>query len=161
MRIVDRGVKRMTKKQKFEDIQNIFVEKGIRMTPTRKEVIDVFIQNEGHMNAEEVYNRTTSKKLGLATVYRTIEILKSNGIIKELFVNGERLFELSATDNSRFHIHFSCNQCGRLEEYNGVLLLNHLVNLKRIVERDWENEVEDMSIVLKGTCKTCLEFKSE
>ncbi|MBN2898827.1 MAG: transcriptional repressor [Clostridia bacterium] len=143
--------------QRYEEILRIFEDKDIRMTSTRKAVVDVFINHGGHMNAEEVYRRTESEKIGLATVYRTIEILKANGIIKELFVNGERLFELGARDNSRFHIHFSCNRCGRLEEYNGALLLNHLVNLKRIVERDWENEVEDMRIVLQGTCKTCLE----
>lgn len=145
----------MVNRQMFHEIEAVFKDKGIRMTPTRRAVIEVFINYDEHMNAEVVYNRTNHKKLGLATVYRTLEILKSNDIIKEIFVNGERLYELALENNRRFHIHFSCTSCGKLEEYTDIMLLNHTVSLKKLIERDWDHKVDDMNIVMKGICKDC------
>jgi Fe2+ or Zn2+ uptake regulation protein len=149
----------MTNTQKFDQIKNIFLKKSIRMTPARKEIVNVFLDNDGHMNAEDVYNKADRKKIGLATVYRTLEILKTNNIIKDIFINGEHLYELAMDDDKKFHFHFSCSSCGKLQEYNNVMLSNHIIAIKNHLEQNMDNDVLDMCIVMKGICKSCKKQK--
>ena len=55
--------------------------------------------------------------LNLATVYRTLRLLSSMGLLQELELpEGGRRYEL-ATDSHRHHHHLVCVRCGRTEEF--------------------------------------------
>jgi Fur family ferric uptake transcriptional regulator len=58
---------------------------GYRMTPQREMILDA-IHREGHVTADEIYQRVCAKTpaINLATVYRTLELLKALGIVNAI-----------------------------------------------------------------------------
>ena len=102
--------------------------RGQRLTPQRQRVLALFerIGEGSHLSAEEVHQRLLGdqERVSLATVYRTLRLLSSMGLLQELELpEGGRRFEL-ASDSHRDHHHLVCVRCGRTEEFEntGVLI---------------------------------------
>jgi Fur family ferric uptake transcriptional regulator len=78
-----------------------------------------------HLSAEEVHLRLVrgQERVSLATVYRTLRLLSSMGLLQELELpEGGRRFEL-AGDAHRDHHHLLCVRCGRTEEFESAAVL--------------------------------------
>lgn len=102
-------------------------DRGQRLTPQRERVLSLFARiGEGtHLSAEEVHRRlqNAQERVSLATVYRTLRLLSTMGLLQELELpEGGRRFEL-ASGSHREHHHLVCVRCGRTEEFeNGAVL---------------------------------------
>lgn len=127
-----------------------------RMTRQRQVILDVMQEAEGeHLTAEEVLlaARRQSPRLGIATVYRTLERLASLGIIyKSRFDEGKHRYEM-ADAGQHHHHHIQCVGCGRIFELAEGLL------------DDIENEVNQQGFVVINHRLTiyamCPQCKSE
>ncbi|SBO41787.1 Ferric uptake regulation protein [Cyanobium sp. NIES-981] len=102
-------------------------DRGQRLTPQRQRVLALFERiGEGtHLSAEEVHQRLlkAQERVSLATVYRTLRLLSSMGLLQELELpEGGRRFEL-AGDTHRDHHHLVCVRCGRTEEFENTAVL--------------------------------------
>ena len=65
----------------------------------------------------------SEERVSLATVYRTLRLLSSMGLLQELELpEGGRRFEL-ASDAHRDHHHLVCVRCGRTEEFENSAVL--------------------------------------
>jgi Fur family ferric uptake transcriptional regulator len=72
-----------------------------------------------HPTAAELYEvaRRHMPKISLGTVYRNLELLASNGVIKKLeFGGGEARFDGDTTK----HYHARCIHCGRVDDVCGL-----------------------------------------
>ena len=102
-------------------------DRGQRLTPQRQRVLSLFERiGEGtHLSAEDVHQSLlrARERVSLATVYRTLRLLSSMGLLQELELpEGGRRFELTG-DTHRDHHHLVCIRCGRTEEFeNGAVL---------------------------------------
>ena len=58
---------------------------GLKMTDQRRLIVRVLSESEDHPDVEMVYNRVVKldKKIGIATVYRTIKLFEENNIIEK------------------------------------------------------------------------------
>ncbi len=85
-------------------------QRGYRMTPQRLALIRSIASNEGHPNAADIYTSVKDQypTMSLATVYKTIELLKDLDEIIEI-----NLHDVSHYDgNKPFpHLHIICNNC--------------------------------------------------
>ncbi|PAB60420.1 Fur family transcriptional regulator [Anaeromicrobium sediminis] len=144
-------------KNKFEIIQDLLNEKQIHMTNQRREIIEIFLNHTGHFRAEEIHQLVKNKKIGLATVYRTIEILKNNDIIEEIYVGKNRYYELKLFSEKRLHIHFQCDKCCKIYDYDKTNVILDLINLRNLVEDEYKVEVNNLKMILNGTCENCRE----
>ncbi len=102
-------------------------DRGQRLTPQRQRVLDLFerIGEGSHLSAEEVHLRLvrSQERVSLATVYRTLRLLSSMGLLQELELpEGGRRYEL-AGDAHRDHHHLVCVRCGRTEEFESGAVL--------------------------------------
>jgi Fur family ferric uptake transcriptional regulator len=62
-------------------------------------------------------------RVSLATVYRTLRLLSSMGLLQELELpEGGRRFELAGATH-RDHHHLVCVRCGRTEEFESAAVL--------------------------------------
>lgn len=87
-------------------------EQGLRITPQRIAILGTIIDSKEHLSAEEIYNQIHDQypMIGLATVYKTIALLKEMGEITELsFRNQVARYEIHDTPD---HPHFICTGCG-------------------------------------------------
>lgn len=115
----------------------------------------VLLDNEkDHLSVEEVYMLVKRKfpHLGLATVYRTLELLCELHIVQKMnFGDGVARYDLRDDDHMHMHHHLICNVCGKLEEIKD----DWLVELEARVAREYGFSVTDHRLDFKGTYNSC------
>ena len=94
-------------------------DRGFKVTPQRLAIYDVLSKTKAHPSAEMIFNELQPlyPTMSLATVYKTIEILRELDLIQVLNV-GEDSFRYDAVTYS--HPHVSCCKCGRVEDVMGI-----------------------------------------
>jgi Fur family ferric uptake transcriptional regulator len=102
--------------------------RGQRLTPQRQRVLSLFerIGEGSHLSAEEVHLRLlrADERVSLATVYRTLRLLSSMELLRELELpEGGRRFELASEDDHRDHHHLVCVGCGHTAEFESKAVL--------------------------------------
>lgn len=111
-----------------ETLKTCLHDRGQRLTPQRQRVLALFehIGVGSHLSAEEVHQSLLAQKerVSLATVYRTLRLLSSVGLLQELELpEGGRRYEL-ADDAHRDHHHLVCVRCGHTEEFENAAVLS-------------------------------------
>ena len=101
--------------------------RGQRLTPQRQRVLDLFERTGAghHLSAEDVHQQLLrgDSRVSLATVYRTLRLLTTMDLLRELELpEGGKRFEL-ATENDDDHHHLICVACGRTEEFESPEVL--------------------------------------
>ena len=108
------------------DLREKLSERGYKMTPQRKEILKIFVEKGGHMSAEDVYSvlRENDSEIGLATVYRALDLLSELGILVRLdFGDGCARYELNTADPKlHHHHHLICLKCKKVIEFEEDLL---------------------------------------
>lgn len=87
-------------------------QQGLRYTQQRSRIAEVFLADDGHLSAEELYERLRSEKIdvGQATVYRTLKHLCAAGLARELnFDDGIVRYE--SYHGGQHHDHLICEVC--------------------------------------------------
>ena len=95
-----------------------------RLTNQREAVLEVMIANQGkHLSAEEVLQEARIKHpvIGIATVYRTLDILANMGILTKNMFGEKFRYELCDHDRHQHH-HIVCLSCGSISEVQEDLL---------------------------------------
>lgn len=124
--------------------------RGYRMTPQREMILDA-IHDEGHVTADKVYRRVCAKTpaINLATVYRTLELLKELGIVTAIDTGeGCILYELASEQP---HHHLVCEGCGHTLELDRDVLLP----LEDELCKRYGFTVNFNHLALFGTCPKC------
>ncbi|MGF7057389.1 Fur family transcriptional regulator [Brassicibacter mesophilus] len=142
-------------KNKAEKLYDVLRRKGIRLTYQRKEILSIFIKSQEHLKPEDVYDLVKDKGIGIATVYRTIEMLKESEIIKEITIAKTRYYELKMFGEKCMHIHFKCDICGTVYDCDNIKLGLKVIALRDYTETLYDVEVKDLTITMNGICKDC------
>ena len=104
----------------MEGIKKKLQEEGFKLTPQRQATVAILLEKEDdHLSAEAIYMLVKRKypDIGLATVYRTLEILTDLNITyRVVFDDGLARYDLKRDESNRFHHHLLCNKCGNIEE---------------------------------------------
>ncbi len=93
-------------------------EQGLKATAQRDDIAQVFFSTTRHISVEELYNevRRVNSRVGYATVYRTLKLLKECGLAEERhFADGQARFE--NIEDQHHHDHLICERCGRIVEF--------------------------------------------
>jgi Fur family transcriptional regulator, peroxide stress response regulator len=98
-----------------QSVTALLREKGFKVTPQRLAIYDVLYNTTEHPSAEVIFNQLQSHypTMSLATVYKTIEILREIGLVQVLNV-GEDSFRYDA--NTENHPHVRCMVCKRVDD---------------------------------------------
>ncbi len=93
---------------------------GKRITPQRKLVLGILAKANTHLDAQDIYERGRRQDvyLSLATVYRTLALLKEANLIHELHLDDEHHhYELASKED---HSHLICLGCGLVIEVDNA-----------------------------------------
>lgn len=144
-----------------ETLKNSLKNKGYKLTPQRRAIVDVIIKNEGkHLTIEELYDcvKYECPEIGLATVYRTIQLLEEIGIICKFDLDdGCSRYELVHAEENHQHHHLICTECGKVTEVQEDLL----ENLEHDIEQKYHFKIKNHSVKFYGICSECLEKAKE
>jgi Fur family ferric uptake transcriptional regulator len=129
-------------------------EKGIRLTRQRRILLDVLENAPGHVNARELMRlaRQRDATLNRATVYRTLSLLKAEGLIDELdllHLEGEEHFYERRRQED--HAHIGCPGCGKILELETDLV----ASLKAEVRQRTGFQPDSIRIEVRALCPDC------
>lgn len=142
---------------RIERIKKQLHAKSYKLTPQRESTLRVLLEREkDHLSAEDIflYVKEKSPDIGLATVYRTLELLSELDIVDKInFGDGVSRYDLRKEGAKHFHHHLVCMDCGAVEE----IVEDLLEDVEQIIERDWSFQVKDHRLTFHGICKQCQE----
>ena len=153
----------MKNKFSIEDLKKLLQEKGYKMTEQRREILQIFLDqpSEHHLSAEDVHGilRSNKSEIGLATVYRSLELLGSLGILLKIeFGDGCTRYELNTTDpNLHRHHHLICVKCHKVIEFAE----DKLDELEAEIAKKSGFEILNHEVKFFGYCKECRESEED
>lgn len=102
----------------LEELKRFLSKKGLRYTKQREAILIEFLKAKGHLSAEELYKRVSKnfERIGFATVYRTLNLLKRSGLIAEKSF-GKGISRFEKCGKKSHHDHFICEKCGLIIEF--------------------------------------------
>ena len=128
--------------------------RGVRLTRQRKLLLDLIDGSGEHLDAEQLYQLAKEKdpKINRVTVYRTLKLLKSGGLVDELDLmhhkGDQHYYE---TRLKQEHAHIICLRCGRIEEYFG----GPLQNMREQIEAQFGFQIIIARTEVGGYCAHC------
>jgi len=124
---------------------------GKRATSQRRLLLDLILQNEGHLDADELYRRAREQEstISLSTVYRNLKLFKELGLVDELhFAEAHHHYEAKAPAQ---HHHLVCLGCGKVIEFTSPLT----ERMKSQIQRENDFTVTGTEVRMKGYCARC------
>lgn len=147
--------------ERIEKIKQQLQSQAYKLTPQREATVRVLLENEqDHLSAEDVYMlvKTKAPEIGLATVYRTLELLSELNVVEKInFGDGVARYDLRRDGNHHHHHHLICVQCGNVEE----IMEDWLLPLEEKLEKEFQFTVIDHRLDFQGICKNCQENKDK
>lgn len=132
---------------------------GLRMTRQRAALLRILEEADLHMDAATLLERARQEvDIDRATVYRTLEALKKNGLIDELdlmHLRGEMHYFEART--RREHFHLACLCCGEIREMEHPLF----DALKIAIEQTKGFTVTTARLEVGGTCAACQQKQAQ
>lgn len=137
----------------IEDIRKKFSDKGLKITPQRVVILEAIYKLNNHPTADNIieYIRKSHPNIATGTVYKVLETLVENGLIKKVTTDKDIMRYDGILEN---HHHLYCSECNLIEDYKDKelddLLQNHFKNnnIKGF-------KIEDIVLQIRGTFNKC------
>ncbi|MCG2713916.1 MAG: transcriptional repressor, partial [Candidatus Omnitrophica bacterium] len=98
---------------------------GYRLTIGREAILEVLAKSERHLSAEDIYMKIHPRhpNIGLTTIYRTLDVLSSLGMVYKLdFGDGRARYEFAeGPKGAHHHHHLVCTDCNRVIDYTDFI----------------------------------------
>lgn len=125
---------------------------GHRSGGARQEVLTLLARQDCVLSAQEIHDRLRAgdRAVGLASVYRALELLTSLKLVHRIEVDGVACFE-PADPSGEHHHHAICDRCGRMSAFEDS-------ELERLIDAVGERlgyRVDGHDVVLRGACPDC------
>ena len=126
-------------------------EEGFRLTPQRMAIVKILASNEEHLSADKIYARVKADFpfTSLATIYKTVTLLKGLGEVMELgFVDDSNRY-----DGARPfpHPHLICTRCRKIVDPD----LPALSDLPKVLAKRTGYDILNHRLDFFGICPKC------
>ena len=101
----------------MDRIEQLCIERGMRMTEQRRVIARVLSSSEDHPDVEELYRRASAQDphISIATVYRTVRLFEEAGVVERHdFGDGRSRYEEAGDDH---HDHLINTKTGEVVEF--------------------------------------------
>ena len=135
-------------------IKGSLKERGVRLTRQRQLLLELIDKSGEHLDAEQLYQlaKAQDPKINRVTVYRTLKMLKTGGLVDELdlmhHAGDQHYYE---TRMKQEHAHVICLRCGKVEEFFG----QPLHQLRKQIESHFGFQILIARTEVGGYCAHC------
>lgn len=122
----------------------------LRMTQQRQVILDELRKVNTHPTADEIYQtvRHRLSRISLGTVYRNLDVLSENGLIRKIdFCGAQMRFDGDLSE----HYHVRCLRCGRV----GDLLTGPIAGLNDLDVGAADYDIIGYRLEFVGICAAC------
>lgn len=135
-------------------------DRGFRLTLPRQVILNLFQGNRQHLSADEVFLTVRSRYpgIGIATVYRNLEILARAGLLLKFdFGDRRSRYELAGESKEDHHHHLICTQCGRIIDYSDFMEkeVKFVKELETELSQKYNFKIQNHQIHFRGLCEKC------
>lgn len=123
---------------------------NLKQTQQRKLIVSYFLQINAHIDAEGLHRkvREDGHDIGLATIYRTLNLLTDAGLVEQQsFQDGRSVFEVASPDSH--HDHLVCTKCGQVIEFED----EEIEELQKRIAAKFNMNLTSHRLDLFGLCK--------
>ena len=131
-------------------VTSLLRDKGFKVTPQRLAIYNYLSSTKAHPNAEMIFNelQPVYPTMSLATVYKTMEILREIGLVQILNV-GEDSFRYDAVVEE--HAHIRCMKCNRVDDLIGL----DTEDFMREASSRTDYQISGQQFYFFGVCPQC------
>ena len=137
--------------KRLEQLIRMLRDKGCRLTPQRLAMLQILSKSEGHPSAEQIYEqiRTGYPTTSLATIYKTLSLLKDMGEVLELTFAGVG----SRYDGNKPypHPHVICTKCGQILDPESEAV----AGISQEIARQTGYKITHQQLNFFGLCPKC------
>ena len=136
--------------------ETMIMKSGSKLTKQRKQILKVIIDHpHEHFSAEALYDlvKHIDDSIGIATVYRTLELFEKLGIVRNVKIKNDGVNYYDVVDldeENHFHHHLICTNCRRIIE-----IADELESYETFIEQKYGFQVKDHDLTLYGICSDC------
>ncbi len=137
--------------RRLDDIQAALKQKGYRLTQSRKKIVQALLTCGGHITADGLLDviHQMDASVGRMTVYRTLELLNTLGIIHPIY-QGTGAAHYILLDGGHHH-HMICSSCDAVIEFDEC----RLQELGQQLAQRFNFVVEGHLLAFYGRCQNC------
>ena len=139
----------------LNSLKEILAANNYKLTSQRKQILKVLLDNQGeHLSAEDIYEilKEDNPGIGLATVYRTLELFCELGLVQQLDFDEERK-RYEVEGEGAHHHHLICLNCNQIIEFNDEIL----EEFEQDLQQEYNFEVTEHKMKFYGYCEECRE----
>lgn len=125
---------------------------GCRMTSQRKAIVAEFVRSRRYLTPQELYQRLSAHRptIGLATVYRTLEVLERIGAASRApHAHGEAAYLFCQP--AQHHHHAVCTQCGKVDD----VPCGSVDRFARTLAHNLRFQLRQHRMEFYGLCRSC------
>ena len=125
-------------------------EKGLKLTPQRRLIVDIIHDTQKHLTAEEIISYVQSKMPGVhkSTIYRTLELLAEAGCVFKSELGGQSIYHHAEEGH---HHHLVCSKCGKTIDCAEDLF----ASVENSLSKKYGFHVDFKHVVMNGLCGSC------
>ena len=100
--------------KKIEEVIHRFRQEGYKITPQRRAIFEILLENGNHPKAEDIYREIKERMPDISrmTIYNTLNELKALGMVDVVHVVGDDVTRYDP--NTEVHHHLYCLNCNRI-----------------------------------------------
>jgi Fur family transcriptional regulator, peroxide stress response regulator len=137
--------------ERLEQMARLLREVGCRLTPQRLAILRILSKSAGHPSAEQIYEqiRAYYPTTSLATIYKTLNLLKNMGEVFELTlaVGGSHY-----DGNKPYpHPHVICTKCGQILDPE----FGAMTGISQEIARQTGYKITHQQLNFFGLCPKC------
>ena len=125
-------------------------QKGLKLTPQRKLIIDAIHETEAHLTAEEIRAHVQARvpEVHKSTIYRTLELLEGAGCVFKSELGDHSIYHHAEEGH---HHHLVCRRCGEIIECDEDLF----TSVEGSLVEKYGFRVDFSHLVMSGLCEEC------
>ena len=129
---------------------NTLKERGLKLTPQRRLIVDIIHDADEHITAEEIISYVQSRMPGVhkSTVYRTLELLEEAGCVYKSELSHQSIYHHA---EEGYHNHLVCFTCGKNIDCDEDIFLP----VEVAIDEKYGFKVDSRHIVMRGLCNNC------
>ncbi|MFV1956655.1 MAG: Fur family transcriptional regulator [bacterium] len=133
-------------------LERFLANKQLKLTPQRVSILDAFLESEGHVSSEELYDliKQDDPSIGQATVYRTMKLLVDAGLARSVDL-GDGTVRYEQKLGHEHHDHLVCNRCGVHVEFVDTVI----EELQEDLAKRHGFRLSGHRMILYGFCADC------
>ena len=129
-----------------DNLRYIFKKYEYKLTPQRKAIVTVLLKNNLPMTAHDIFLKTRENyaDIGLATVYRTLDVLQTASVLGQVKRRYAPAYYLKQSRNSTL----TCSSCGHNSPEPPLLT-------QALEQAEKEMGLKSQSLKVVGLCQDC------